>query len=307
MSAIFTVTFNPCIDVYTSVPTLKPQSKLRCSVPRMNPGGGGINVARAITKLGGFATCLYPAGGSTGKQLTRMLNEEGVTSVVIDISGETRENLIVTDESTGLQYQLNMPGPKLDEKTVDDMLAIIDMQEDLSYLVVSGSMAPGMPDDIFSRLAAIAGKKKIKIIADTSGDALKKALQCGVWLIKPSIHELIAVAEKNGEERLIKDLAKAFIDKHSCEVVVISLGAAGAMLVTKDGARQISAPAVQTKGTVGAGDSMVAGIVLALQAGKELGEAVSYGCICGAAATLHPGTSLCSREDVELLLKLGNT
>jgi len=307
MSAILTVTFNPCIDVYTSVTSLIPQIKLRCTAPRPDPGGGGINVARAITKLGGAATCLYPAGGSTGKQLRRMLDEEGVVSIVVDVSSNTRENLIVIDETSGLQYQLNMPGPALSEQAITALLNIITLQEAIEYLVVSGSLAPGMSGDIFGRLSSIAQKKNIKIIADTSGEALKKALEHGVYLVKPSIHELIAVAEKSGDERLIEDMARSLISNHSCQVVVVSLGAAGAMLVTKDKVKQVTAPVVKTQGTVGAGDSMVAGIVLALQAGKGLEQAVAYGCVCGAAATLHPGTSLCSKEDVELLMKIGNS
>jgi len=169
-------------------------------------------VARAITKLGGEAICLYPAGGSTGKQLKRMLDAEGVLSVVVDIDGDTRENLIVTDITSGLQYQLNMPGPVLGETAITSLLSIIALQEGLQYMVVSGSLPPGMPGDIFGKLAAIAGKKNIRIIADTPGDALKKALQYGVYLIKPSIHELIAVAEKGGEEQSIETLAKALVD-----------------------------------------------------------------------------------------------
>lgn len=307
MPAILTLTFNPCIDVYTSVAAFRPDRKLRCSSPTMHPGGGGINVARAITKLGGAAVCLYPAGGASGDYLRRMLDEEGVLSEVVRIAAATRENLIVTDESSGLTYQLNMPGPMLDVAAVDALLDILAASAGIRYLVVSGSPAPGMPEDIWERLAAIAASKDIKIIADTSGEALKKALQCGVYMIKPSIHELIAISEKTGDERLIRDMARALVDKGSCKVVVVSMGSAGALLVTTDMVRQIAAPAVRANGAVGAGDSMVAGIVHALQAGKGLAEAVSYGCVCGAAATLHPGTSLCNLRDVEYLLKLSGS
>jgi len=298
MPAFLTVTFNPCIDQYTSVPALRPGCKLRCSSPNFDPGGGGINVARAITRLGGDAIALYPAGGSTGTQLRTMLDAEDVRSAVIPIAGDTRCNTIVTDNSTGLQYQLNMPGPSLERTDIENILGFIERQATLEYLIISGSLAPGMTTDIFSRLSALAQKKSCRLIVDVPGSALKDAIKNGVYLIKPSIHELLTIAEESDDESLIKDLAKNLIAKGYCQVVVVSMGPAGALLVTKDGAQQIAAPPVNVRGTVGAGDSMVAGIVLALHAGKPLKEAVSYGCICGAAATLHPGTSLCQKEDV---------
>jgi len=307
MSTILTITFNPCIDVYTSVPALKPQSKLRCSTPRFDPGGGGINVARAVTKLGGEAVALYPAGGSTGAQLKKMLDAEGVHSAIVAIAGDTRRNTIVTDDATGLQYQLNMPGPALEKTDIENLMVFVERQAGLEWLVVSGSLAPGMKGDIFARLAAVADKKRCRLVVDVPGEALREALRCGVYLIKPSIHELLAIAEKNGDERLIRDLAKDLVASGRCQVVVVSMGPAGALLVSKDGVSQVNAPPVNVRGTVGAGDSMVAGIVLALQSGKSLEEAVTYGCVCGAAATLHPGTSLCQKEDVELLLKLGSS
>jgi len=307
MPAILTVTFNPCIDVYTSVPALRPHCKLRCSDPRFDPGGGGINVARAITRLGGDAVALWPSGGPTGTQLEKMLGAESVHSAIIGIEGETRRNTILTDNATGLQYQLNMPGPTLTKTDIANILAFIEEQTSLEYLVVSGSLPPGITEDIFENLSAIAKKKHCRLIIDVPGETLKTAIKNGVYLIKPSIHELFTITEKYGDERLIRDLAKDLIDKGNCEVVVVSMGPAGALLATKDGIRQLTAPPVNVQGTVGAGDSMVAGIVLSLHNGKTLDEAVAYGCVCGAAATLHPGTSLCQKEDIELLLKIGSS
>ncbi|MBS1662342.1 MAG: 1-phosphofructokinase family hexose kinase [Bacteroidetes bacterium] len=304
MHSIITITFNPCIDVYTSVPALKPQTKLRCTGPVYHPGGGGINVARAITKLGGDALALFPCGGSAGKALRRMLDEEGVATEVVGINGETRQNLIVEDRATGQQYQLNMPGPELDGKSIDFLLRLVEERERVEYIVVSGSLAPGMTGKIFDRLTALAEKKRARLIVDVPGEALKDAVRSGVYLIKPSIHELLSISNKTGDERMVTDLARDLVSAGKCEVVVVSLGPAGAILVTKDMVRQISPPAVRVRGTVGAGDSLVAGIVWSLHSGKGLEEAVTYGCVCGAAATLHPGTSLCSKEDVDFLLTL---
>ena len=305
MSAIITITFNPCIDVHVSVAALIPELKLRCGAPLLQPGGGGINVARAIKQLGGDATAIYLAAGNNGKELTRMLEEEGIRSVVLSTDGNTRENLMVVDRSTGSQYRFILPGPAVANSALKNLAEIID-QENPGFMVVSGSLPPGLDTSIFSELAAIAAKKGIRLVVDTSEEALKKAVESGVYMIKPSIRELISLARMEGNERNIdikniniEALAKKLIVNGNCRVVVVSLGADGALLVTNDHVCKILPPSVKAISTVGAGDSMVAGIVWKLSLGKEVEEAVEYGCACGSAAIMNPGTSLCHLQDVE--------
>ncbi|HEV2354519.1 MAG TPA: PfkB family carbohydrate kinase, partial [Puia sp.] len=102
MAAIVTVTFHPCIDVNLTVPALLPDIKMLCSSVQRQPGGGGINVARAIHQLGGEAMAVYPAGGCTGTKLSKLLAAEGVVTAVLKMPGETRENIIIRDKATGL-------------------------------------------------------------------------------------------------------------------------------------------------------------------------------------------------------------
>lgn len=305
MSAIITVTFNPAIDKSTSVPVLIPEKKLNCALPVYEPGGGGINVVRAIKKLGGEATAVYLAGGYSGKTFTQLLTDELVDSIVTETRESTRENLIVFDTATNQQYRFGMPGPEISEPEWQECLKSIEQIRDVEYIVASGSLPPGIPTDIFARIAFIARKKKVRLIVDTSGEALKQAIQAGVYLIKPNLGELSSLLGKEELNiELVDDAAKEVIEKGNCEVVVVSMGPAGAMLVTKELALQIMPPAVKRKSTVGAGDSMVAGIALSLTRNKSLMESVQYGVACGTAATMNPGTELCKKEDAEHLYKL---
>ena len=304
MPGIITITLNPAIDKSTTVPKLVPERKLACTAPIFEPGGGGITVARAIQRLGGNAKAIYLAGGHTGKFFDSLLQAEDVPALSVPIAGYTRENLIVTDMSNHAQYRLDMPGPWVDTAEWQHLLEELREIDNVDYIVASGSLAPGIPPDIFASFGAIAAIKGARFIVDTSREALKQSLREGAYLIKPNIRELAGFA---GEETLsqtgIVDVAKEIIRKHRCEVVVVSMGETGAMLVTADLAVKVPAPGVTRVSTVGAGDSMLAGIVYSLSAGTDILEAVQFGVACGTAATLNPGTALCKTEDAQLLFR----
>ncbi len=302
MSAIVTLTFNPALDKSITVPRLLPEKKLKCSLPVYGPGGGGINVARAIKKLGGSAIAAYLAGGHVGHQISSLLTREGIKSLVTETQCSTRENLIVFDNATGRQYLFDMQCEGINHWEAEECLQHLGQLQDVGYIVVSGSLPPGLPDDIFTKLADIARQKQARLIVDTSGEALKKALQAGVYLIKPNLREL---ASLTGKEELAVEMAECaareVLCSSNCEVIVVSLGAAGALLVTKEFVASFSPPVSLVKSTVGAGDSLVAGIVFSLAENKSLAEAVRYGVACGCAATLNPGTELCIKADADQL------
>jgi 6-phosphofructokinase 2 len=197
-----------------------------------------------------------------------------------------------------------MPGPHIRENEWQKVLSNIENLSGMDYLVASGSLPPGVPTDIFARIAWISKKKNARLIVDTSGEALKQAVQEGVYLIKPNLGELSSLAGKNELQiESVEDEAREVIGTGKCEVVVVSMGPTGAMLVTRDLVQQIIPPAVKRRSTVGAGDSMVAGIVMCLAQNKSITEAVQYGVACGTAATMNPGTTLCTKEDVERLYR----
>lgn len=302
MPAIVTITFNPAIDKSTTVSNLIPEKKLKCSPPVFEPGGGGINVARAVKKLGGSATAIYLAGGYSGKFLIQLLEEDHIPSIVIETAHHTRENLIVLDISSNLQYRFGMPGPVTNESEWKQVIEEVEKMNDLEFIVASGSLPAGVPKDIFARIADISKRKNAKFIVDTSGEALKDAVNEGLYLLKPNISELSSLAGKEeltGKE--VEAFAKSLIAKGKCEVIVVSLGAAGAMLVTRNDMHHIIPPPVKRNSTVGAGDSMLAGIVLSLSENKSLLEAVQYGVACGTAASMTYGTQLCRLSDAEKL------
>ncbi|MBK6265571.1 hexose kinase [Marivirga sp. S37H4] len=298
---IVTLTVNPALDKSTYTELLQPEKKIRCEEPSYEPGGGGINVSRAINILGGESLAIYAAGGPAGDKIESLLKEEGVNQKRITIQSATRENLMVMEKSTGNQYRFGMPGSKLTDKELQQCIdAVKDLPEDVEYLVASGSLPPGAPDDFYAQIAEIARNKNIQCVIDTSGKALKAAAEKGVCLMKPNLGELSSLAgreEISGMEQ--EEIARQVIDEGKAQILIVSLGARGAMLVTKDNLEYIVPPTVKQNSTVGAGDSMVGGMILSLSRGDELHDAVKWGVAAGTAATMTPGTELCRKKDAE--------
>mgnify|MGYP005846524153 CR=1 FL=1 len=300
---IATLTMNPAIDKSSAVEQVVAEWKLRCEPPLYEPGGGGLNVSRAIRKLGGDSLALYAAGGLSGEMLANLLDGEGLQHEKIAIAGLTRESLTILEKSTGRQYRFGMPGPTLQEAEWQKCLeAISHLLPRVDYLVASGSLPPGAPPDFYGRIAKLAKEHETRLIVDTSGEPLRLAVAEGVFLIKPNLREFAELTgqelvDEVQEERLARELAAS----RQSEVVVVSLGAAGVLAATAEGTERVRAPLVPIKSKVGAGDSTVAGTVLALCRGKSWREAVRFGVAAGAAAVMTPGTELCRREDAERL------
>jgi 6-phosphofructokinase 2 len=306
MKTIVTMTLNPAIDKSSNVAHVVAERKLYCDVPRFEPGGGGVNVSRAVKKLGGDSLLLYPAGGLTGDRLKELLDEEGLHHQPFPIKGLIRESLVILEESSGQQYRFGMPGPQLQQKDWEPFFQeLAAMEPSPDYVVASGSLPPGVPPDFYARVARAGKKRGAKVIIDVSGEALEAALQEGVFLIKPNVREFRGlVGEEIKEESQIKTEAQKMVKSGRCEVLVISLGAAGALVVSEELAEHILPPTVPIVSKVGAGDSMVAGIVLSLARGNPLRESVLFGIAAGSAAVMTPGTELCRREDAERLYEI---
>ncbi len=299
---IITLTLNPALDKTINVPKLVPDKKLRSTYAKVEPGGGGINVSRAIYKLGGSSDAVYLAGGFTGKHFEELLKSEEVISVALPIQADMRENFVVVDDSANLQYRFGMEGAQVTEPEWQQALQYMQEQNDIAYIVASGSLPPGVPADIFAKLAVIAKQKNARLIVDTSGEALQHAVKEGLYLIKPNIDELSALCgkEKISKEEILS-AARKIIDDGGCEVMVVSMGKEGAMLITKDKQLQVTPPDVTVHSTVGAGDSMVGGMVMALSKNWSLEDMLYYGIAAGTAATMNQGTELCKKEDTERL------
>jgi len=302
MHSIVTITLNPCVDISSSVDGLKPEKKMRCAPLVYEAGGGGINVARAIKKLGGEALAIYLAGGNAGLNLQSLLATEALDTMFIDTAVNTRVNVMIVDKATSQQYRFVTAGDPIDKAHFEHCIQVLQNLSELKFIIVSGSLQAGLPNDIFERFSAIAKQKQAKLIVDVPTEVMKAYPIKGAYLLKPNLNELSMLAGKEelqGEE--VINAARYIIAKDICEVVVVSMGAAGALLVTKDISRRFVAPPVKVRTTVGAGDSMVGGIVLYLSKGKDIQEAVRFGIASGTAATLNAGTQLCKLEDAERL------
>ncbi len=302
-SPVVTLTMNPAIDVSTSVAHVVSERKLRCQPPRYEPGGGGINVSRAVKRLGGDSLALYPAGGPAGRLLGELLEREGVTQMPLPIAGWTRENVNVFEEVTGRQFRFVLPGPTLSQEEWRRCLeALGSLRPRPEYVVASGSLPPGVTADFYAYVAALARDCGARMVLDSSGQALRLAAQEGVYLLKPSLREFEELTGgAHRDEAHLQALARESIGKGQCEVLVLSLGSSGVLWVTAAEAERVASPAVPVASTVGAGDSLVAGIVLALLRGRPLREAARFGVAAAAAAVMNPGTELCRREDAERL------
>lgn len=302
MPGIVTLTLNPAVDASCDVPQVMPERKLRCGPPEFHPGGGGINVARAVAELGGEATAYWMCGGAVGDLLRTLLDEESVRHEPIPIREMTRENVIVYEESSGQQFRFCLPGASLSENEID---ACVERLQSISpppdYVVLSGSLPPGVDHGLYARVARAVGGPS-RVVLDTSGPALREGLQAPLFLIKPNMHELAQLAGRDIEDDAqIRGVAQELIDSGAVQVVVTSLGSGGLAVTTADSHELVRAPTVKIRSKVGAGDSTVAGIVLALARGESVADAARFGVAAGAAAVMTEGTELCRRADAERL------
>ena len=303
MPRIVTLTLNPTVDKSTTAGHIIPDQKLRCTRPKFEPGGGGINVSRALKRLATDSVAVFPVGGPSGLLLRQLLSEEEIEQRPIETEGWTRENFIVVDTSTGQQYRFGMPGAELRPEEQQQVIRVLQELGELpEFLVISGSLPPGVEPGFLVQVAKAAKKLGVKVVVDTSGPALLELLATGVYLAKPNVGELSKMA---GVEELdndaVADAARQLVADGQCEIVVVSMGPQGACVVAANHADYIPAPSVKKRSTVGAGDSMVAGLVYGLVSGLSLRETARLGVACGSAATMNPGTELFKKADVDKL------
>ncbi|GAB6389797.1 1-phosphofructokinase family hexose kinase [Stutzerimonas marianensis] len=300
---ILTLTLSPALDLATCVPHLRPHDKLRCSTPSYAPGGGGINVARAIRRLGGDALALFPAGGSTGEHLRELLKAEDVPFQAIAVSGWTRECINITNLTDRQQYRFVLPGNPLSSQEQTAVLSALEHLPTADFLVISGSMPEALPADFLPRLLENAQRRGCRCIVDSSGSALRQMLDIGgLLLIKPNLDELSAMLGEaiSGPEHL-NQVAQDLVAAGRTEAVLVSLGAQGALLVTAEVCERIPAPTVPRRSTVGAGDSLLAAMVLKRASGASWSVAARYGVAAGTAAIMTDGSELSRLEDTERL------
>ena len=304
MSDIVTVTINPAIDIFVNVETVESTTKMRCSSPKRDPGGGGINVARVAHRLGADVVAIYPTGGAIGKLLQRLVEREGIASLVTLSHVETRENFTAFERTSGEQFRFVLPGSTLyraEWEAVLDKLA--NLADKPQFVVASGSVPPGVPDDFFARVARIAKALGARCVIDTSGAALKAALAEGVALLKPNLVELsdlVGMPLDNDADRIAA--CRKLIASGRTQAVALTLGKDGALLVTAEHVWRAQPMQIEAVSTVGAGDSFLGALVASLAGGKSPEEAFRVAVAAASAAVMSPATELCREEEVRRLL-----
>lgn len=304
---ILTITLNPTVDFATSAPSVYAEHKLRCSEPQIDPGGGGINVARAIRLLGGQATALVAIGGATGAHLLQLLALEGVPTVAFQGPGETRQSMSVTDLSTGEQFRFVMPGPPWGKADLDRGLRSIDQAAgDGTLVVLSGSQPPGLAKDFPSILATHLRDRQARLIVDTSGPALVHLTEepreavAVLRMDGPEAEEL--ARQKLPDRKDTADFASALVERGVARIIIVARGADGSVMASPEGRwHSVGAP-VEVISKVGAGDSFVGAFTLGLARGWRPEECLRWGVAAASAAVMTEATRLCDLETVEKLL-----
>ncbi len=300
-AGILTVTLNPAVDVATSVAKVIAGPKLRCASPRFDPGGGGVNVARAVCKLGGDANALVAVGGVMGERLLALLETEHVPALPVAVSGETRQSFAVTDDGTGAQFRFGLPGDAMTPQDADLLLATITAHAAKNgYLVLSGSVAPGLPVDFQSQVIAAVALTDCKVVVDTSSAALNQLIshpQTPVYLLRIDQEEAAEAAHR--PMRTIADSVSFGADlvaRGVAEIVVTGRGAEGSVWVSQDHRFICHPPVVKERSKIGAGDAFVGGVTLALARGHPPDQALRWGVAAASATVSTEGTALCDIE-----------
>jgi 6-phosphofructokinase 2 len=309
MPCITTLTLNPAIDGAAGVDAVQHTVKLRTHGQRFDPGGGGINVARVIARLGGDVQAVYLAGGVTGPMLDGLVARAGVPHRRLPIAGDTRISLVVREDTSGHEYRFVPEGPDVSTAEAEAALAAVAAL-DCAWLVLSGSLPRGLNADFMVRIVKTAVARGQQVVLDTSGPALAACLaQGGILFAKPSLEEMEQLAGTPLREAgALEAAARAVIAAGGAQMLAVTLGGDGGLLVTKDGALRLPAVKVALASAVGAGDSFTAAMTWALAMGRDPQTAFRIGMAGGAAAVMTPGTDLALADDIiRLATSLGVT
>ncbi|WP_299781516.1 1-phosphofructokinase family hexose kinase [uncultured Formosa sp.] len=303
---VITLTINPALDKSAKVDEMTPFDKLECYNITYHPGGGGVNISRVLHRLAIESYCMFPYGGKTGEHLVELLQEQRVHVVSTTISNLTRENFAVFNTDTKLQYRFGMPTSPFSEQELAPLEILINKQvSDGDIFVISGSLPKGLPTNYYSKVIANLTAKGVKVIVDTSGPVFNEVLKNELFLIKPNKKELARLA---GKDRMTSAEQEAFalkmVTDNIAKYVVVSLGKDGAFMAHKNGIEYVSAPVISVNSTIGAGDSMVAGLIYAITQNETPKNMLRWGVACGVAATLSEGSDLAHPENIDKILKL---
>lgn len=304
MLDILTITLNPAIDLSTTTDQVEPDRKLRCARATVDPGGGGINVSRAIHILGGQSRALVALGGHNGDKLCHLLTDEGIAYLPFRTTGETRQSLAVTDDATGQQYRFVMPGPDWSNAQQNALLAMVpDVAPEYGLVILSGSQPPGVATNLTRHLCKSLAGRGTEILVDVSGGPLADltvAADAPISVLRMDQDEAETL---NGSPLPTREdsgrFARSLVDKGVAGTIIVARGADGSVLVSEGQALHAAAVDVPVNSKVGAGDSFVGAFALSLARGEETGAALQKATAAASSAVTTGATRLCTREDAE--------
>lgn len=294
---IYTITLNPALDRTLWVERVRDDVSNRILVEKSFAGGKSIDVSRVLKNLEIDNVALGFVGGFAGRELEGRLLNDGIQSDFVRVSGETRTNIIIHERETGKQLAFNARGPEI---MPSELMQFVEQLEALpcsDLVAIGGSLPPGVSPEIYRKIINQVKKCPSKVVLDVDGDALRQGLKAQPTVIKPNIHELSELVGRELKEMDEIIAAAREINRQGVEIVLVSMGARGILLVSHGQEYHAVPPAVKVESTIGAGDSSVAGFISGFVRGEELKDCLIYAAAAGTATTLHQGTALCRKED----------
>ena len=299
---IYTVSLNPILDRIVEVEELIYDDVNMVMEEKKYPGGRGIDVSRVIKELGGKSIAMGFVGGYNGLEIVGRLVNEGIICDFTKIHNETRAHITIFQRKKKLQTLLSTLCPAISQIEVDDFFRKIQEIPPNSYVVISGNIPQGMSDSFYAQLITTLKERDIKVILDTDEEALKRGADAGPYLVKPNVHEFGRLVEANvSEAEDIVKYARPYEDK--IKYIVVSMGAKGVIGISKEGNFHVMPPKIHVRSSIGAGDSLVAGIIFALNENVLFEDALTLGVACGTASALNPGCDLCKIYDIDMIKK----
>jgi len=299
---IYTITLNPALDRTLWIQKVRDDVSNRILEEKSFAGGKSVDVSKVLKNLGVDNIALGFVGGFAGRELEGRLLNEGIETDFVRVSGETRTNIIIHETGTGKQLAFNARGPEIKP---DELMQFIEQLEKLpcgDVVAIGGSIPLGVSPEIYRKIISLVKKCQAKVVLDVDGEALRQGIKALPNVIKPNIHELSELAGR--ELKGLDDVVSAArsINQQGVEIVLVSMGAKGILLVS-DGQQYLAVPPnVNVESTIGAGDSSVAGFVSGLVQGKDLKQCLIYAVAAGTATTLRQGTALCQKDDFERIV-----
>lgn len=294
---IYTITFNPSIDYIVKVKNFEKGIVNRVEMDDKYPGGKGINVSRVLNNLNVKSKALGFIGGFTGEYVKTFIEKEGVETDFINVKGDTRINVkLKSTEET----EINASGPRIGSDDLEKLFNQIEKLAAGDFLVLAGNVQSNLPVDIYAQIQQKCSHKDVKVVVDTTGEALAATLKHHPFLIKPNTHELgelFGVEISTREE--ILHYAEKLIEK-GAENVIVSMASQGALLICKSGVYHASAPKGTVKNSVGAGDSLIGGLLANYSNSSDIVEAFRWGAASGSATAFS--MDLCTKKEVEALI-----